>query len=168
MASGLSSGRPIRSRDAGYRAFVAALTELSRDLAYQVIRDGEGVEHVIRVTVRGAKSGPQALRLARAVADSPLVKTAVHGADPNWGRLTMAAGKCGVEVREQKLTVRIGPMVVYRNGQPAKADLHKLGRLMRQKEVALTFDLNLGRGACVVLGCDLSRKYISINADYHT
>ncbi len=165
---GAAGGRAVRTRDAAYRKFVSALTDLSKDLAYQIIADGEGAKHVIRVQVVGAKSGPQALTLARAVADSPLVKTAVHGGDPNWGRLTMAAGKCGVAVAESKLKVRIGSEVVYRKGQPVRCDMRKLARQLRLKEVVFGFDLNLGKGAAEVLGCDLSREYITINADYHT
>ena len=80
----------------------------------------------------------------------------------------MAAGKCGVDIQESKLVIRIGSTVVFRKGGPIRTDLRKLVKLMRQKEVTFVFDLNLGKGKCEVLGCDLSRKYITINADYHT
>ncbi len=168
LASGAAGHAPIKKRDADYARFVEALTALCRDLAYQIVADGEGVEHVLRVRVSGARSAPDALRVARAVADSPLVKTAVHGGDPNWGRLTMAAGKSGALVRADKLIVKIGSIMVYKYGTPANADLKKLEALMKKSEVLLSFDLGLGRGTCEFLGCDLSRDYIRINADYTT
>jgi glutamate N-acetyltransferase/amino-acid N-acetyltransferase len=168
MASGAAGNPVIKTRGAAYHQFTAALTRLSRDLAYQIIADGEGATRVIRVKVESAKSDPDALKLARAVADSPLVKTAVHGSDPNWGRLTAAAGKCGAAVNPKKLSVWVGDVEVYRNGGPLEFDLGALRQLMRQKEVIFTFKLHLGTGACEFLGCDLTREYITINADYHT
>ncbi|MBI1373777.1 MAG: bifunctional glutamate N-acetyltransferase/amino-acid acetyltransferase ArgJ [Phycisphaera sp.] len=168
MASGLSDAKPIRKRGPEYARFCDALNEVCRDLAYQIISDGEGVAHVIRVRVERAKTNPDALRIARTVADSPLVKTAVHGGDPNWGRLTAAAGRAGASIRAEKLVVRIGNVTVYRNGRPTNVDLARLERLMKQDEVTITLQLNLGAGSCEFLGCDLGREYITINADYHT
>lgn len=169
MASALAGHAPIKTKtSAAYRAFVKALTALSQDLAYQIIADGEGVQHVIRVVVNNAKTNDDAIAIGRAVADSPLVKTAVHGGDPNWGRLTMAVGKAGAAVDPAKLTIKIGDATVYRNGQPAKTDTKKLEKLMRAKEVTFTIDLKLGKASTEILGCDLSREYITINADYHT
>ena len=98
MASAEAGHPPIRKINEHFQAFEKALTALCTDLAYQVIRDGEGVEHVIRVIVRGARSDTDALKVARAVADSPLVKTAVHGGDPNWGRIVAAAGRSGAKI----------------------------------------------------------------------
>ncbi|MHC4995277.1 MAG: bifunctional ornithine acetyltransferase/N-acetylglutamate synthase, partial [Planctomycetota bacterium] len=169
MASGLAGHAPIKSKNStAYRTFGKALTLVCQDLAYQIIADGEGVEHVIRVIVKGAKNDKDAVRIGRAVADSPLVKTAVHGGDPNWGRLTMAVGKSGAAVEAKKLTVKIGDVPVYRKGRPVKADLKQLEKLMRAQEVTFTIDLALGKASTEVLGCDLSREYITINADYHT
>lgn len=168
LANGRADHAMIRQRDAAYRKFVAALTEVCRDLAYQIIADGEGVEHVIRVAVRRAKTNDDAMKVARSVADSPLVKTAVHGGDPNWGRLTMAVGKSGAAVTADKLTIRIGPVIVYRRGGPADFREADVAALMKKPEVVVTIDLNLGKGRCEFLGCDLSRQYVAINADYHT
>jgi glutamate N-acetyltransferase/amino-acid N-acetyltransferase len=92
----------------------------------------------------------------------------VHGGDPNWGRLTMAIGKSGAAVSPGRLTVRIGDVEVYRAGQPTAFNSKKLERLMQKKEVVFTIDLGRGKGRCERLGCDLSREYITINADYHT
>jgi glutamate N-acetyltransferase/amino-acid N-acetyltransferase len=169
LASGLAGNDRITSTAApGYAKFAAALCDLCRDLAYQVISDGEGAEHVIRVTVDGAKSQPDALRVARAVADSPLVKCAVHGADPNWGRIAAAAGRSGAKVDSERLVIRIGKTAVYRKSGPAKFSEAALSRVMKQPEVHIRVDLGLGKGHAEVLGCDLSREYVAINADYHT
>jgi len=168
LASGLTDAPPIRKRDANYKRFVGALTDLCRDLAFQIVGDGEGAEHVIRVRVEKARSDADALRVARAVADSPLVKTAVHGGDPNWGRITSAAGRAGAAIVPAKLSVKLGDTTVYRNGRPTDADVAALEAIMAQEEVVITLRVNLGKGACEFLGCDLSREYITINADYHT
>jgi glutamate N-acetyltransferase/amino-acid N-acetyltransferase len=168
LASGLAGNEKITTRSADFDKFTAALTDLSRDLAYQIIRDGEGVTRVIRVIVHNARSSADALKAARAVADSPLVKCAVHGGDPNWGRLTAAVGRSGAAVQAGKLTVKIGPVTVYDKGAPAAADVKKLEALMSSPEVVFHIDLRMGTGRCEFLGCDLSRDYITINADYHT
>ncbi len=169
LASGLAGHRRIDSTGApGYGPFAEALTALCKDLAYQVIADGEGAEHVIRVTVTGAKSKAEALRAARTIADSPLVKTAVHGADPNWGRIAAAAGRSGAAVDPAKMTIRIGRTTVYRQAGPAKFDPHAVSKTMRRSEVPIAVSLGLGKARAEVLGCDLGREYVTINADYHT
>ena len=168
MASGKAGHRTILGAGKLYRQFVEALTDLSRDLAYQVIADGEGATRVIRVKVESARSQADAVKIARSIAESPLVKSAVHGGDPNWGRLTMAVGKSGAKVDAGKLALSIGPIEVYRHGQPTRADLPALENLMRQKEVNIGVKVGLGRASTEFLGCDLSREYVTINADYHT
>jgi glutamate N-acetyltransferase/amino-acid N-acetyltransferase len=168
LASGLAGHQPIREPDSRFDDFTAGLTALCQDLAYQVIRDGEGAEHVIRVVVEHAGSEADALRAARAVADSPLVKTAVHGGDPNWGRIAMAVGKSGAQVNPARMSIRIGPTPVYREGRPTAFDEAEAAGHMAEPEVRLTVDLGLGAGRCEFLGCDLSRQYIAINADYTT
>jgi len=168
LASGKAGNTAINKRGGNYKKFVEALTDLCQDLAYQIISDGEGVTRVIRVIVESAKNDDEALAAARSVADSPLVKTAVHGSDPNWGRITAAVGKAGVAVEAKKLIVLIGETEVYTAGTPTDADPAALRQLMRQKEVVITVRLNQGKGRCEFLGCDLTREYITINADYHT
>ncbi len=116
LASGLAGNVKITRRDAAFDKFAAALTDLSRDLAYQIISDGEGVTRIIRVIVQNAKTDADALTAARAVADSPLVKCAVHGGDPNWGRITAAVGRSGAACEAKKLTVKVGPVTVYDKG----------------------------------------------------
>ena len=170
LASGLAGNPRItarRGRD--YRAFVAALTELCRDLAYQVVRDGEGATRVFRVRVRGARDAADADRIGRAIVNSPLVKTAVHGADPNWGRIVTAAGYSGAAIRPERMRLSIGDVAVFARGTPVTVTAtRRLARLMREKEVTFTLDVGLGTASVEWLGCDLSRDYVAINADYTT
>lgn len=168
MASGCAANTPIRKADANFAKFQKALTDLCTDLAYQVIKDGEGAEHVIRVIVTNAHSDADALKVARTIADSPLVKTAVHGGDPNWGRIAAAAGRGTARIDPRKFTIRVGKVTVYRNAQPAKFDPQSAAAEMRKPEVLIRVNLNLGKSSCTFLGCDLSRQYIAINADYTT
>ncbi|MFW6059524.1 MAG: bifunctional glutamate N-acetyltransferase/amino-acid acetyltransferase ArgJ [Phycisphaeraceae bacterium] len=174
FANGAAGNASINDGGEAYNAFADALTDLCRDLAYQVVKDGEGATRVFRVRITGARSEREADRVAQAIVNSPLVKTAVHGADANWGRIVTAAGYSGVALRPTKLSLHIGadnPICVFAQGMPTalrRAELRRLATLMRKKEV--TFQLELGRGAAQVewLGCDLSREYVTINADYTT
>jgi glutamate N-acetyltransferase/amino-acid N-acetyltransferase len=173
LASG-AVGREIESGREDFDAFQQALTDLCQDLAYQIVKDGEGATRVFRVRVAGAKDEREADKVGKAIVDSPLVKTAVHGADPNWGRIVTAAGYSGATIQPEKMSLTIGdetPTLVYEAGSPLKlsqAETEKLNATMRKKEVI--FHLDLGRGDTQVewLGCDLSRQYITINADYTT
>ena len=168
MANGMAGNTPIRAAGPAYNKFAKALAEVCCALAYQIIADGEGVEHVIRVRVSKAASEKDALRVARSVADSPLVKTAVHGGDPNWGRLAMAVGKSGAKVDPSKLSLKLAGAQVFRRGGPVDFDAGAVSEAMRQPEVLIEVSLGLGTSECEVLGCDLSREYIAINADYTT
>jgi glutamate N-acetyltransferase / amino-acid N-acetyltransferase len=172
LASGLAGNRKIATTSGkDYAAFAAALTGLCRDLAYQIVKDGEGATKVFRVRVQHAKTERDADRVGRAVVDSPLVKTAVHGGDPNWGRITTAAGYSGGALTPEKMSLHVGPVCVYRRGQPVKltaAQQRQLNAIMQAKEITFTLDLGLGQASVEWLGCDLSREYIRINADYTT
>jgi glutamate N-acetyltransferase / amino-acid N-acetyltransferase len=182
LASGLAGNRLIESPKSKVQspkfgplgAFTAALTELCRDLAYQIVKDGEGATKVYRVRVVGAASIADADRIGRTIVDSPLVKTAVHGGDPNWGRITTAAGYSGAKIKPQAMTLHIGApkgICVFRKGQPTPAGMNPpaaLKKLMAAREVTFVVDIGLGSAAAEWLGCDLSRQYIAINADYTT
>lgn len=168
LANGAAANRKV-TRASG--AFQIALTELCRDLAYQIVADGEGATRVMRIRIKRAKNIADADRVGKAIASSPLVKTAVHGADPNWGRLIMAVGKSGAAVRLAGLSLAIADVAVCRRGmgvELAPPVYRKLVRAMRRKEVQITVDLGLGRAGAEWLGCDLSRQYVAINADYTT
>ncbi len=148
-----------------FDAFQAALTELCRDLAYQIVKDGEGATRVFRVRVVNARTERDGDRVGAAIINSPLVKTAVHGGDPNWGRITTAAGYSGAAINPNVMSLFIGPkrdVCVYRRGQPAPvngATVRRLGKLMTSKEVVFTLDLGQGSHSVEWLGCDLSRVY---------
>jgi len=168
LASGAAGNRSISSAAAGFRKFAAALTEVCGRLARAVVADGEGATKVIEVTVRGARSKADAEAAAKAVANSPLFKCAVHGGDPNWGRIVVALGKSPARVDAAKLSLKIGPTTVFAGGRGKKLDLKRVERHLAGREVAVVCDLHLGKAAYTALTCDLSREYVTINADYHT
>ncbi|NNE80510.1 MAG: bifunctional glutamate N-acetyltransferase/amino-acid acetyltransferase ArgJ [Silicimonas sp.] len=154
---------------AGKGAFSAALFDVMDDLAKQVVRDGEGATKFVTVKVTGAVSDEDAKRCAMAIANSPLVKTAVAGEDPNWGRVVMAVGKSGAEADRDLLTIRFGDTLVAENGQihpdyeEADAASH-----MKGENVSISADLGLGGGKFNAYTCDLTAQYIAINADYRS
>ncbi len=172
LASGAADARTIDAASGPrYRAFADALTDLCAELAERIVRDGEGATRVFRVAVTGAKSERDADRVGRAVAESPLVKTAIHGADPNWGRIAMAAGKSGAALNPDRLRIAVNGEPVFRDGVPVPMSPgfeKKLSTSMRRGDVALGVDLRLGQAHCTWWGCDLTRDYITINADYTT
>lgn len=172
LASAAAKNRPITStKSADYRAFATAITGLCKDLAYQIVKDGEGATKVYRVVVRGAKSQRDADKVGYTVVGSPLIKCAVHGGDPNWGRLAAAVGRSGAAVRPDRLTIHIGGLCVGRSGFAIELNAamkKKANALMSAKEITFTIDLGLGGGETEWLGCDLSREYVTINADYTT
>jgi glutamate N-acetyltransferase/amino-acid N-acetyltransferase len=150
-------------------AFDSALYEVCLDLTKQIARDGEGAQTLIEVTVGGARDDAQAKRVAKAIVNSPLVKTAVHGADPNWGRVAMAIGKCSDEtdIDQDRVAIRFGDTEVYPN-QVDAVGLTDLSAYMRGDVVSIGVDLGIDDGLSTVWGCDLTDGYVRINADYTT
>jgi glutamate N-acetyltransferase/amino-acid N-acetyltransferase len=146
-----------------------ALTEVCLDLTLQLARDGEGATKLLTVTVASARDDDQARRVAKAVLNSPLVKTAVHGADPNWGRVAMAVGKCSddTDIDPDRVVIRFGDLETYPR-DPGPAGLEQLTELMAADHVDIEVDLGVAHGQATVYGCDLSDGYIRINADYTT
>ncbi|MFV0245368.1 MAG: bifunctional glutamate N-acetyltransferase/amino-acid acetyltransferase ArgJ [Qingshengfaniella sp.] len=150
-------------------AFEAALHGVMLDLAHQVVRDGEGATKFVTVNVTGAVSDTDARKVAGAIANSPLVKTAIAGEDPNWGRVVMAVGKSGAEADRDRLSIRFGDILVAENGWVAPSYREEQGAAcMRKPEITLNVDLGLGSGQAVMWTCDLTHGYISINADYRS
>ena len=150
-------------------AFEDALHEVALSLTKQVARDGEGAETLIEVVVDGARDAAQAKRVAKAIVNSPLVKTAVHGADPNWGRVAMAVGKCSddTDIVEANVVIRFGPHECF----PSHVDergLAALAEYLRGDEVRIHVSLGISNGTATVWGCDLTDGYVRINADYTT
>jgi glutamate N-acetyltransferase/amino-acid N-acetyltransferase len=168
LASGSAGNRPIVSQCQRYKKFSAALAELCDGLARQMALDAEGATRMFKVVVRGAVTQADAAKAARAIADYPLVKCAIHGGDPNWGRIICAVGSAGVKLNPQKLSCKIGPVTVFRNGSPAKFNPVKVSHIISQIEHTITVDLGAGKKSDFCYGCDLSAEYVKINADYHT
>ena len=166
-ATGKSSAAPVTGTVA--KAFEAALAGIMRDLALQVVRDGEGATKLVEVRVSGAASDEDAAKVAFSIANSPLVKTAVAGQDPNWGRIVAAIGKSGAAAERDKLTIRFGDIVVAEKGWRAASYTEDAGAAyMLQPELVIGVDLGMGRAKRSVWTCDLTSRYIEINADYRS
>lgn len=149
--------------------FGQALTAMARELAQEVARDGEGATKLIEVTVSGAADEAMARRVAKSVVNSPLVKTAVWGGDPNWGRVAMAVGKCfEVTVDPNRLRIGFGEITVFSDGRPAAGTLEALEAYLRGERVRIAVDLGHGSHAATAWGCDLSPGYVHINGEYTT
>ncbi len=161
------SDRPVRD-DATLVKFESALLEVMNALGVMIVRDGEGATKLITVTARGAVSVDDARRVARSVAESLLVKTAMFGNDPNWGRIACAAGYSGVPVDERTLSIYIDETVLFSEGAPSAADRKKVSRLINKKEVTLTVDLGMGKESFTYYTSDISYDYVKINAEYTT
>lgn len=166
LANG-ASGTHIQSEE-GFALFGAALTELCAYLARSVARDGEGATKLVEVHVRGAETEEDAERAARAIAESPLVKTALFGNDPNWGRILAAAGRSGASLCPETASVAVGPVTVYAGGERAQYSAEEARRAISGEEVRITLDLGRGASEATFWTCDLSYDYVRINAEYHT
>ncbi|MCO6384233.1 MAG: bifunctional glutamate N-acetyltransferase/amino-acid acetyltransferase ArgJ [Vannielia sp.] len=153
----------------GSEEFETALKEVMRDLAHQVVKDGEGATKFVAVKVTGAAHDADAKRVAMSIANSPLVKTAIAGEDPNWGRIVMAVGKSGAEADRDKLTIKFGEVLVAEHGwvSPNYSEEQGAG-YMKLPELVIRVDLGLGKGRFTAWTCDLTHQYISINADYRS
>jgi glutamate N-acetyltransferase/amino-acid N-acetyltransferase len=151
------------------KAFAAALHDVMHELAMWVVKDGEGLTKVIEIEVTGAESDAAARRIGFSIANSPLVKTAVAGGDPNWGRVVMAVGKAGEAADRDRLSITYGTIEVAKNGERAPTyDEQKVAAYMQGREIAMRVDIGLGSGRAKVWTCDLTHDYISINADYRS
>lgn len=150
-------------------AFEAALNTVMLDLAHQVVRDGEGATKFVEVTVTGAESASDADKVARSIANSPLVKTAIAGEDPNWGRVVMAVGKSGAKADRDLLEIRFGDIVVAEKGWVSPSYSEEAGAsYMRNSDLSISVDLGLGTEQATIWTCDLTHGYITINADYRS
>ncbi len=173
FATGAASEKgvaPIVSRDdPRLGVFSQALHDVLFDLAMQIVRDGEGASKFVQVSVTGAASDKSARIIAKSIANSPLVKTAIAGEDANWGRVVMAVGKAGEPADRDMLSIRFGDLVLARKGMRADDyDEEKASAYMKNDELEIGVDLGIGEGAATVYTCDLTHGYISINADYRS
>ncbi|MFW2341531.1 bifunctional glutamate N-acetyltransferase/amino-acid acetyltransferase ArgJ [Brevundimonas sp.] len=166
-----ASGAPRIGRvgDRRLKDFSRALDKVMLDLAHQLVRDGEGATKFVKVTVDGAASPASARKLAKSIADSPLVKTALAGEDANWGRVVMAVGKTEEPVDRDRLAIRFGPHVAAVDGAPSPSyDEAKMSAYMKQAEIDITVEVGAGRASATVWTCDLTKRYIEINGDYRS
>jgi glutamate N-acetyltransferase / amino-acid N-acetyltransferase len=169
LANGAAGNAPIESLDTpDGEAFRDALTALCVELAHAVVRDGEGATRFVTITVRGAASDADAKLAAMTIAKSPLVKTALYGADPNWGRVLCAIGYSGAEVDPARVVLLFGGMRVLEGGLPLPFDERAASDLLNVPEVSIDADLGLGEGRATVWTCDFSEHYVKINAEYRT
>ena len=168
MANGRAGGEKITVRSQQAELFRKALYKVCRHLTRENARDGEGATKLIEVTVGGAISDAEARLAARAIVSSALVKAAVHGSDPNWGRVVAAAGQSGIELITEKLELAIGGIQLVSGGVPVPFDKGKVVKHLDGSEVAIKLGLNLGKAEAMAWGCDLSEEYVTINSDYTT
>ena len=168
VANGAAGNPPVRPGTPESDALEEAILEVARELARRIARDGEGATKLLTVRVVGAPDDHQARLAARAVASSSLVKTAVHGADPNWGRIVCALGYSGSDVAVDRLTVSVAGVTVFTAGSGVEVDLEAVRRAFEQPEIEIVAELGLGEGMAEAWGCDLSADYVRINADYTT
>jgi glutamate N-acetyltransferase/amino-acid N-acetyltransferase len=161
--------RIARGDDPRLEGFRAALFDLMRDLAHQIVKDGEGLTKFVKVTVTGAESKAAARVIAKSICNSPLVKTALAGEDPNWGRIVMAVGKAGERADRDRLAIWFGEIEVAKDGERAPTYKEAQGAAyMKRREIDIAVDVGVGAGRDTMWTCDLTKEYIAINADYRS
>jgi glutamate N-acetyltransferase/amino-acid N-acetyltransferase len=170
FATGAVGIAPVASADdARIAAFGTAFADLMKDLALQIVRDGEGASKLMRIEVTGAQSDASARTIALAIANSPLVKTALAGGDANWGRIVMAVGKAGEPADRDRLAIRFGDLAAAADGERAAGyDEAAMSAYMQRDEVTIGVDIGLGDGRFTAWGCDLTKDYVTINGDYRS
>jgi glutamate N-acetyltransferase/amino-acid N-acetyltransferase len=167
MASG-ALGNPCLDGERDPGTFVSALTGVCRQLAWKIVRDGEGATRVMEIRITGARSAREAKLAANAVATSPLVKTALSSGDPNWGRILGAVGRSGARFSERKVSLSVGPLTLVEKGTIAPYREKDAARLFSKERVPVTVDLGAGSASATKLSCDLGHDYVSLNADYRS
>jgi glutamate N-acetyltransferase/amino-acid N-acetyltransferase len=165
MASGASG---VSFDEGTYPALLEGLRAVSSELARGIVRGGEGATKLVTIDVAGARSDAEAKQAARAIANSPLVKTAIHGGDPNWGRLIAVAGRAGVEFALDRAAVTIGSIVLFDKGRPHDDRAADAAAYLEGTDLAVAVDLGAGSASSTVWTCDLSAEYVRINAEYRT
>ena len=169
FASGLAANAPITGPNSpGYDAFYAGLFHVCDSLSRQIAADGEGANHTVTVYVGGTKTDADAKKIARTIAESPLVKTAIAGNDPNWGRIMAAAGRAGVNFDPDEASLTVSGHELFKSGQPTDFDKPAVAATLKLRDVSLVLLVGDGPGSAKFYTCDFTHGYISINADYHT
>jgi glutamate N-acetyltransferase/amino-acid N-acetyltransferase len=168
MANGVAGGEPITAESPLAAVFEQALEQVCVHMARLIAADGEGATKLIEVTVDGAADLSQARRAARTVVGSALVKSAIYGADPNWGRVVAAVGRSGADMDEYKFDLYLGDIQVVKAGRQLDSQKREIDKLLKSKEINLRVNLNLGEGSATAWGCDLTEEYVAINSEYMT
>ncbi len=158
-----------RAGDQRLADFRDKLEGVMLDLAHQLVRDGEGANKFVKIVVQGAESAASARKIARTIAESPLVKTAIAGEDANWGRIVMAAGRADEPINRDRLMIRFGDLIAARDGLVSPDyDEAKMSRYMKRAELEIGVNVGVGRGQAVIWTCDLTKRYVEINGDYRS
>jgi glutamate N-acetyltransferase/amino-acid N-acetyltransferase len=168
FANGLAKNEPINAKSSLAKVFQQALNQICIYLAKAIARDGEGATKLIEINIKSAANLKEARQAARTIVSSSLLKAAVYGNDPNWGRVTAALGRSGAQVEEAKLDVYMGTVPVLKQGAPVPFDKAEAVKVLKQKEVPITVQLNLGTAEATAWGCDLTEQYVVINSQYTT
>lgn len=166
LANGGAGLPPLKKGTLHHRDFLKGVRQVCEALAKEIVRDGEGVTRLFTVKVTGAANSSEAMKAARQIANSPLVKTMVAGRDPNWGRIASATGASGIPFRPEKLTIRLGKIAVFKGGEPAAVSRERLLEQVDQPEVRMEVDLGRGKAQAQILSGDLTEEYVKINAKY--
>ena len=168
LANGEANNAKITEENTDYQIFFEKLMMLCTELAKQIAADGEGASKFLTINVKGAKSFADAKTVGMAIANSPLVKTAFFGEDPNWGRVICAVGYSGADMVPEKTVVKFGGITIFANGTGATYDEKALAHVMKEKDIVIDIELNMGQEDATVWSCDLSYEYVKINGEYHT
>ena len=168
LANGEANNEKITEENADYQIFFDKLMMLCTELAKQIAADGEGASKFLTINVKGAKSFADAKTVGMAIANSPLVKTAFFGEDPNWGRVICAVGYSGADMVPEKTVVKFGGITIFANGTGAAYDERALAHVMKEKDIVIDIELNMGQEDATVWSCGLSYEYVKINGEYHT
>jgi glutamate N-acetyltransferase/amino-acid N-acetyltransferase len=167
LANGESNSEKIQPKSPSAKILRKTLHELCLELAHMIVKDGEGVTKFITVEVKGAKTSSDAKRIAKAVSNSLLVKTALYGNDPNWGRIIAAVGYSGATVKEESIQIFINNICLFDKGMPTMRE-NELQESLEKKEVQILINLNIGRGTAKIFTSDISEEYVKINSAYRT
>lgn len=168
MANGLAGNDSLSPDHKDWEIFMALLEQTCQDLAKMIARDGEGATKLVEVVVEGAKSDEEAIKVAKSVVGSSLVKTAVYGSDANWGRIIASVGYSGVEVDPQTIDMAIGPIELLENSDPVKYSEEEATKYLKNDHILISIHLNIGNGTGTAWGCDLTYDYVRINASYRS
>ncbi len=168
IASGASGASALSASGRGYKVFLKALEKVCHSLALAIVSDGEGASHVVEIEIRGAPDQAGAEQVARTIATSPLVKTALAGGDPNWGRILAAAGRAGVPFRPERAAIRMAGIHVYERGRALPFDEGVAHEKLLEPNISIAMDLRAGKGRARVWTCDFTAEYVHINASYRT